>query len=101
MKKTIKKGACLARSLETQALEGTGFRTSLRHFISHLDESQKAYDMIAVDDPGTKCLFVASMVKWAHLANFRLLDYLRRLTREIVKRYWLWIMPSSATRTIG
>lgn len=26
MKKTIKKGACLARSLETQALEGTGFR---------------------------------------------------------------------------
>ena len=54
MKKTIKKGACLARSLETQALEGTGFRTSLRQFISHLDESQKAYDMIAVDDPATK-----------------------------------------------
>ena len=71
MKKTIKKGACLARSLETQALEGTGFRTSLRQFISHLDESQKAYDMIAVDDPATKM------------------------------KCWLWIMPSSATRTIG
>ena len=48
------KGSCLARSLETQALDSTGFRTSLRQFISHLDESQKAYDMIAVDDPATK-----------------------------------------------
>ena len=96
------KGSCLARSLETQALEGTGFRTSLRHFISHLDESQKAYDMIAVDDPGTKCLFVASMVKWAHLANFRLLDYLEKINKgdceEVLaldyaklcnKNYWL------------
>ena len=60
MTKKAMKGSCLARSLETQALEGTGFRTSLRHFISHLDESQKAYDTIAVDDPATKCLFVAS-----------------------------------------
>ena len=92
----------MARSLETQALEGTGFRTSLRQFISHLDESQKAYDMIAVDDPGTKCLFVASMVKWAHLANFRLLDYLEKINKgdceEVLaldyaklcnKNYWL------------
>ena len=62
MTKNVINGSCLARSLETQALEGTGFRTSLRQFISHLDESQKAYDMIAVDDPATKCLFVASMV---------------------------------------
>ena len=95
-------GSCLARSLETQALDSTGFRTSLRHFISHLDESQKAYDMIAVDDPATKCLFVASMVKWAHLANFRLLDYLEKINKgdceEVLaldyaklcnKNYWL------------
>ena len=51
MTKKAMKGSCLARSLETQALDSTGFRTSLRHFISHLDESQKAYDTIAVDDP--------------------------------------------------
>ena len=102
MTKNVINGSCLARSLETQALEGTGFRTSLRQFISHLDESQKAYDMIAVDDPGTKCLFVASMVKWAHLANFRLLDYLEKINKgdcdEVLaldyaklcnKNYWL------------
>ena len=37
MTKKLINGSCLARSLETQALEGTGFRTSLRQFISHLD----------------------------------------------------------------
>ena len=102
MTKNVINGSCLARSLETQALEGTSFRTSLRQFISHLDESQKAYDMIAVDDPATKCLFVASMVKWAHLANFRLLDYLEKINKgdceEVLaldyaklcnKNYWL------------
>ena len=102
MTKKAMKGSCLARSLETQASDSTGFRTSLRQFISHLDESQKAYDMIAVDDPATKCLFVASMVKWAHLANFRLLDYLEKINKgdceEVLaldyaklcnKNYWL------------
>ena len=95
-------GSCLARGLETQASRSTGFRTSLRQLISHLDESQQAYDKIAVDDPGTKCLFVASMVKWAHLANFRLLDYLEKINKgdceEVLaldyaklcnKNYWL------------
>ena len=95
-------GSCLARGLETQASRSTGFRTSLRKLISHLDESQQAYDKIAVDDPGTKCLFVASMVKWAHLANFRLLDYLEKINKgdceEVLaldyaklcnKNYWL------------
>ena len=47
MTKKAMKGSCLACSLETQASDSTGFRTSLRQFISHLDESQKAYDMIA------------------------------------------------------
>ena len=83
MTKNVINGSCLARSLETQALEGTGFRTSLRQFI-------------------TKCLFVASMVKWAHLANFRLLDYLEKINKgdcdEVLaldyaklcnKNYWL------------
>ena len=78
MTKKAMKGSCLACSLETQA------------------------DMIAVDDPGTKCLFVASMVKWAHLANFRLLDYLEKINKgdceEVLaldyaklcnKNYWL------------
>ena len=95
-------GSCLTRGLETQASDSTGFRTSLRQLISHLDESQQAYDKIAVDDPGTKCLFVASMVKWAHLANFRLLDYLENINKgdceEVLaldyaklcnKNYWL------------
>ena len=72
------KGACLARGLETQASRSTGFRTSLRQLISHLDESQQAYDKIAVDDPGTK-----------------------KSTRETVRKCWLWIMPNSATRIIG
>ena len=76
-----KTGSCLARPLETQASDSTGFRTSLRQFIVDLDESQTAYDKIVVDDPGTKCLFVASMVKWAHLANFRLLDYLEKINK--------------------
>ena len=102
MTKNVINGSCLARSLETQALEGTGFRTSLRQFIIHLDESQQAYDKIAVDDPGTKCLFVASMIKWAHLANYRVLDYLEKINKgdcdEVLaldyaklcnKNYWL------------
>ena len=97
-----KNGSCLARPLETQASDSTGFRTSLRQFIVDLDESQTAYDKIVVDDPGTKCLFVASMVKWAHLANFRLLDYLEKINKgdcdEVLaldyaklcnKNYWL------------
>ena len=74
VQQNVLNGSCLTRGLETQASDSTGFRTSLRQFIMHLDESQTAYDKIAVDDPGTKCLFVASMVKWAHLANFRLLE---------------------------
>ena len=95
-------GSCLTRGLETQASDSTGFRTSLRQLIMHLDESQTAYDKIAVDDPGTKCLFVASMVKWAHLANFRLLNYLENINKgdceEVLaldyaklcnKNYWL------------
>ena len=102
MTNSVLKGACLARGLETQASDSTGFRTSLRQFIMHLDESQTAYDKIAVDDPGTKCLFVASMVKWAHLANFRLLNYLEDINKgdceEVLaldyaklcnKNYWL------------
>ena len=102
MTKNVINGSCLTRGLETQASDSTGFRTSLRQLISHLDESQQAYDKIAVDDPGTKCLFVASMVKWAHLANFRLLDYLENINKgdceEVLaldyaklcnKNYWL------------
>lgn len=102
MTKAVMKGSCLARPLETKASDSTGFRTSLRQFIVDLDESQTAYDKIVVDDPGTKCLFVASMVKWAHLANFRLLDYLEKINKgdceEVLaldyaklcnKNYWL------------
>ena len=40
MTKKAMKGSCLACSLETQASDSTGFRTSLRQFISHLDEHQ-------------------------------------------------------------
>ena len=48
MTNSVLKGACLARGLETQASDSTGFRTSLRQLISHLDESQQAYDKIAM-----------------------------------------------------
>lgn len=81
MKKTIMKGACLARRLETQASDSTGFRYSLKQFIEDLDESKAAYDQIKVDDPGVRCPFVASMVKWAHLANYRLIDYLEKISK--------------------
>ena len=81
MKKDYLKGACLARSLETQASDSAGFRYSLNKFIRNLDESKSAYDDIEVDDPGVRCPFVASMVKWAHLANYRLIDYLEKISR--------------------
>ena len=81
MKKTIMKGACLARSLETQASDSTGFRYSLKQFVEYLDESKTAYDRIPVDDPGVRCPFVASMVKWAHLVNYRLIDYLEKISK--------------------
>jgi len=81
MKKTILKGSCLTRSLETQASDSTGFRYSLKQFIEYLDESKTAYDRIPVDDPGVRCPFVASMVKWAHLANYRLIDYLEKISK--------------------
>ena len=48
MKKTIMKGACLARSLETQASDSTGFRYSLKQFVEYLDESKTAYDRIDI-----------------------------------------------------
>jgi len=81
MKKTILKGSCLARRLETQASDSTGFRYSLKQFVEYLDESKTAYDRIPVDDPGVRCPFVASMVKWAHLANYRLIDYLEKISK--------------------
>ena len=81
MKKTILKGSCLARRLETQASDSTGFRYSLKQFIEYLDESKTAYDRIPVDDPGVRCPFVASMVKWAHLVNYRLIDYLEKISK--------------------
>jgi hypothetical protein len=43
MKKTILKGSCLARRLETQASDSTGFRYSLKQFVEYLDESKTAY----------------------------------------------------------
>ena len=81
MKKTILKGSCLARRLETQASDSTGFRYSLKQFVEYLDESKTAYDRIPVDDPGVRCPFVASMVKWAHLVNYRLIDYLEKISK--------------------
>lgn len=80
MKATMN-GACLAQSLETQASDSTGFRNSLKQLIVDLDASKTAYGTISVDDPGTKCLFVASLMKWAHLANYRLIDHLEKITK--------------------
>lgn len=76
-----KKGACLAQGLETQASDSTGFRNSLKQLIVDLHASKTAYGTISVDDPSTKCLFVASLMKWAHLANYRLIDHLEKITK--------------------
>ena len=77
--KNVKNGSCLTRDLETQALDSTGFHNSLRQLILDLDASKTAYGTISVEDAGTRCLFVASLIKWAYLANYRLLDYLEKI----------------------
>ena len=41
---------CLARPLETQASDSTGFR-SFKQFIVEWDQSKSAYDKIVVEDP--------------------------------------------------
>lgn len=79
MRTTIQ-GACLARPLETQASDSTGF-PNLKKMIVDLYESKTAYETISVDDPGTKCLFVASLIKWAHRANYRVLDHFEKISK--------------------
>ena len=80
MKRDYLKGACLARTLETQASDSTGFR-SFKQIIVELDQSITAYNKIVVEDPITRCLFVGSMVKWACLINSQLLDYLDKINK--------------------
>ena len=71
---------CLARPLETQASDSTGFR-SFKQIIVELDQSITAYNKIVVEDPITRCLFVGSMVKWAYLINSQLLGYLDKIDK--------------------
>ena len=71
---------CLAQPLETQASDSTGFR-SFKQIIVELDQSITAYNKIVVEDPITRCLFVGSMVKWACLINYQLLDYLDKIDK--------------------
>ena len=73
-------GSCLARSLETQALEGTGFR-SFKQFIVEWDQSKSAYDKIVVEDPYARCYFAASLVQLASNVNTGLLDYLDKIDK--------------------
>ena len=80
MKRDSLKGSCLARTLETQASDSTGFR-SFKQIIVELDQSITAYNKIVVEDPITRCLFVGSMVKWACLINSQLLDYLDKIDK--------------------
>ena len=80
MSKQTKKGSCLARPLETQASDSTGFQ-NLSKMIVDLYESKVAYEEISVNDPGIKCLFMASLIKWAHLANYRVLDHLEKINK--------------------
>ena len=80
MTKNLINGSCLARPLETQASDSTGFR-SFKQIIVELDQSITAYNKIVVEDPITRCLFVGSMVKWACLINSQLLDYLDKIDK--------------------
>ena len=47
MTKNLMNGSCLARSLETQASDSTGFR-SFKQIIVELDQSITAYNKIVV-----------------------------------------------------
>ena len=80
MTKNVINGSCLARSLETQALEGTGFR-SFKQFIVEWDQSKSAYDKIVVEDPYARCYFAASLVQLASNVNTGLLDYLDKIDK--------------------
>ena len=80
MTNNLMNGSCLARSLETQALEGTGFR-SFKQFIVEWDQSKSAYDKIVVEDPYARCYFAASLVQLASNVNTGLLDYLDKIDK--------------------
>ena len=80
MTKAVMKGSCLARPLETQASDSTGFR-SFKQFIVEWDQSKSAYDKIVVEDPYARCYFAASLVQLASNVNTGLLDYLDKLDK--------------------
>ena len=71
---------CLARPLETQASDSTGFR-SFKQFIVEWDQSKSAYDKIVVEDPYARCYFAASLVQLASNVNTGLLDYLDKIDK--------------------
>ena len=68
MTKNVINGSCLARSLETQASDSTGFR-SFKQFIVEWDQSKSAYDKIVVEDPYARCYFAASLVQISRSAE--------------------------------
>ena len=70
----------LARPLETQASDSTGFR-SFKQFIVEWDESKRAYDKIVAEDPLARCYFAASLVQLASNVNAGLLDYLDKIDK--------------------
>ena len=80
MTKNVINGSCLARSLETQASDSTGFR-SFKQFIVEWDQSKSAYDKIVVEDPYARCYFAASLVQLASNVNTGLLDYLDKIDK--------------------
>ena len=80
MTKAVMKGSCLARPLETQASDSTGFR-SFKQFIVEWDQSKSAYDKIVVEDPYARCYFAASLVQLASNVNTGLLDYLDKIDK--------------------
>ena len=71
---------CVARPLETQASDSTGFR-SFKQFIVEWDQSKSAYDKIVVEDPYARCYFAASLVQLASNVNTGLLDYLDKIDK--------------------
>ena len=80
MTKNVINGSCLARPLETQASDSTGFR-SFKQFIVEWDQSKSAYDKIVVEDPYARCYFAASLVQLASNVNTGLLDYLDKIDK--------------------
>ena len=74
-------GSCLARPMETQTSDSTGFQISLKQLIVDLYDSKDAYANCAIGGPIAKFYFLASLTDWAQDANSRVLEHLEKINK--------------------